>query len=238
MRSGERVMKLNLLVASLVLTTTICGCTHTTDSLVASAKSSVAQVTGGQAHPVAKILCLWEASQGQAPDGTSSKGAAGQILFFAARNPTPIKVDGRIDIYQFDNHGTVEEQSKPIHKFTFDSGAWNAHLTDGVLGPSYNVFIPHMRKTSFQTNCTMKIKFTPADGGMPIYSSMDSVRLDGRRRPEDGAEVSGPKPMAEVIAEGLKELEFEHAVKTPKEPASGLRTLTIHQDGDIAPGRR
>jgi len=235
-----KVTKFSCVLCLLGLAVT--GCTATTQSLVADAKRSVEKVTK-QHPPVARIVCLWEPAEGQAPDGTPARGCAGNILFFTARKAEPIEVRGKVEIYQFDDQGTAEEQAQPLYKFTFGPGAWDAHISEGALGVGYSVFVPYMRKSRYETRCSLKMRFTPEDGRTPVYSNLDSVTLPGPDNPRGlfANQTSQSLDMGEIIAAGLKDLGREGGVapeiKAPKAPANGLRTLTIPTGGELGAGK-
>ena len=191
-----------LLPLSLLTATVLTGCVQSTAFLTDS-KSAAAEEPAGPKP--AKVVCLWEPSEGVGPDGHSARGFAGQILFFSPQNPTPVKIDGKVEIYEFHDQGTREEQAQPLQKFTFDSGAWNAHLIDSSLGPSYNVFIPYMARHPYKAVCALKLRFTPADGSTPLYSDMNSVTLPGPENEEDfhARKASITMSAAEIIEDGL-----------------------------------
>lgn len=155
----------------------------------------------GPKAPVVEIICLWEPAEGLGLDGLPTRGFAGQILFFTAGHPQPLKVNGDVRIYVFDDHGTPEEQSRPIHQFDFAPDAWNAFLRETNIGTAYQVFIPYTRKSTYQTNCSLRVRYTPAGGGSPVYSKMATVVLPGRNRPKTPREQS-PEGNSAHVPEG------------------------------------
>ena len=126
-------------------------------------------------NPVTKVVCLWEPAEGRDPKGNPCHGFAGQILFLNSSS-LPVSAEGDVRIYLFDNQGTVEEQSEPLHKFDFDSGAWAQHYNYGTLGPAYNVFIPYMRQGTYEATCALRLRLTPKQGPA-VFSEMASIEL-------------------------------------------------------------
>ena len=104
---------------------------------------------------VAEIVCLWEAAEGIGLDGLPTRGFAGQVLFFPRGQPEPIRIDGDIMIYVFDDHGTEAEQARPLHQFEFPAVAWNSFLYKTNLGPAYQLFIPYTRKGGNFASCAL-----------------------------------------------------------------------------------
>lgn len=134
--------------------------------------------------PVREVVCLWEPGEGLGLDGQPARGFAGQMLFFTAGNPDPVRVDGDVSIFVFDNLGTVEEQAKPIHQFDFSSEAWNTYLRDTNVGAAYQLFIPYTRKGGYSADCVLRVRVTP-ENGLPVYSKMSTIHLSGLRRPDE-----------------------------------------------------
>ena len=146
--------------------------------------------TADEKNPAVRIVCIWEPAQGRGVSGAPSRGFAGQILFFQRGNPSPLMVEGDVRIYLFDEHGSPEEQAKPIRQFDFIGGAWTSHGNLGQLGPSYHIFIPYVRKHSYETRCSLRVRLKPTAGPV-IFSEPVSVTLPGRKR-ETETDAEGP----------------------------------------------
>ena len=146
-------------------------------------------------NPVVQIVCMWEPSEGRDPSGAPARGFAGQILFLGNRGGTPVAVDGEVMVYVFDDIGTDEERSAPIHQFRFDARAWNNHLKPGTLGPAYHCFIPYTRPGGMEANCTLRMRFTPTDTNQPAQlSDASNIALRGRsRKGTDAQYASNPR---------------------------------------------
>jgi hypothetical protein len=128
---------------------------------------------------VARILCLWEPAQGQGLDEKPGRGFAGQILFFEHGQSSPSPVKGIVKVHEYDNYDPDRMDQIPVHTFTFDSGAWNAHMAEGTLGHSYNVFIPYVMKHNNQAHCALQVEFIP-ENGRPVLSPFTKISLQGR----------------------------------------------------------
>ena len=133
---------------------------------------------------IVDIVCLWEPAEGVGLDGLPTRGFAGQILFFRPGKPEPIRVDGDVWVYVFDDQGTPDEQSRPLHQFEFPSAAWNAFLCKTNLGPAYQLFIPYTRKGVHLANCAIRVRLTAA-GRTPVYSKLANVQLPGKQADPD-----------------------------------------------------
>jgi hypothetical protein len=130
-------------------------------------------------NPVIDVVCLWEPSEGRDLSGLPRRGLKGQIMFFTHGGNSPVAVDGDVKIYQFDNHGPRETWDKPVHEFRFSAEEWNTFLQNGMLGPTYQLFIPYMRRHTEQVHVSLQLRFTPRDGSSRIFSQSVNTALPG-----------------------------------------------------------
>ncbi len=131
-------------------------------------------------NPVIDMLCVWNAAEGQDPEGLPTRGFAGKITFFTRDIPTGVRVDGDVRIYVHDDQGQPDEHSKPIHQWDFIGESWTIHLQKSSLGPAYSVFIPYTRNGGHQANCALRVRFTPKNGP-PVYSETVAVYMPGTK---------------------------------------------------------
>jgi hypothetical protein len=150
-------------------------------------------------HPAIEILAIWQASEGPGPKGIPVRGFAGQIFFFTQdRAQKPVAVDGTARIYLFDDHGSVEEQARPLHQYDFDRASWAGHLQNSKLGPTYGVFIPYPRNDYHQAVCSLRIRFT-APKTRPLYSQSSTIALPGPPMNPETAQISALSGLAKKL---------------------------------------
>jgi hypothetical protein len=137
-------------------------------------------------NPAVEVACIWQPGEGRGEKGVPARGFSGQIYFFTNNGSEPVLVNGSMRIYLFADVGTPEERTRPLKQFDYEPAAWSAHAAMGSLGPSYSVFVPYPRVEAYQVRCQLRARFTPADGGPPIWSEAVNMVLDGP--PEPGAE--------------------------------------------------
>ena len=135
-------------------------------------------------HPIERIICVWRPAEGHGLDGLPCRGFAGQIFFFTRGVPTPVVANGEVQIFVFDDQGTPEEQTKPLHEFEFTQEAWTRLLQETQLGPAYSLFVPYTRKGQHEAHCALLVRLKPIDGP-PATSDMAYVTLPGRKRPAE-----------------------------------------------------
>lgn len=211
------------------------GCSS---SLVQSSKSvlksPMSLVSSRATKPVAKILCLWEAAEGQGLDEKPARGFAGQIMFFTYGDPSPIKVDGTVRIYEYANYNADEEEPEPIHEFVFESTAWNMHRAEGTLGHSYNVFLPYILKGSGRANCALRVEIEDRNG-KKTSASFTEIALSGKGG-QDGqspnrnfvrSNRTKPKVVDQRVAKSNQKSNSDSNTTMSEKAAEQLDTLTI-----------
>lgn len=132
-------------------------------------------------NPVEQIVPVWQEGEGPGINQQQvSRGFNGQIYFITHHRGLPSEVHGKVRIYVFDDQGSPEELTKPIHQFDFDAKTWDAHLTMSKLGPAYSVFIPYTRSGYHLAQCSLRIRYTP-ENGTPVFSQMVALTLPGSK---------------------------------------------------------
>ncbi|MCA9074543.1 MAG: hypothetical protein KDA93_05885 [Planctomycetaceae bacterium] len=173
----------------LCLTLLLAGCSSfDTSSLLGRSKF----VEAGPKNPVVDVVCLWEPAEGRGLDNLPARGFAGQLLFLTRGTAEPAKIEGEIRVYVFDDQGIPEEQSKPLHQYDFKGQAFSQYLCETNMGAAYQLFIPYPRKGSHEAKCAIRVRYTPADGGSPVYSKMADLTLPGAK-PKETADSWQPK---------------------------------------------
>jgi hypothetical protein len=169
-----------------LLTVGACGCSGlsaVTDAINPFAESLT---IADERNPAVEVAGIWQPGEGRNAAGIPSRGFAGQVFFFTERAPEPALVNGTVRVYLFADRGTPEDRAKPIQQFDFTPEAWQTHATMTSLGPGYSVFVPYPKVEPHQVRCQLRVRFTPADGGAPVWSEAVTMVLDGP--PQPGAE--------------------------------------------------
>ena len=184
--------------------------------------------------PAYEIVALWEPSEGKGVDGLPTRGFAGQLMFFQHNNPSPVYVEGDVIIHLFDDQGDAEQQSKPLHQYKFEKGAWQVHAVESTLGPGYRVFIPYVRKGRHQVECGLRVQLAQP-GCSDIYSRMVSVKLAGStsevKKQELTQHESFKKFHEKVIVDTLARRETGKQLELPSQQSSErMQVSTIGQN--------
>lgn len=167
-------MRLSQFICGLVTLTLATGCAGTSWLKWNGAEMPSAS----DRNPVVQVIGLWQPGEGTGTDEKPTRGFVGQLFFIGGQTKTPVRVKGDVRIYLFDDVGTPDEQSKPLHQFDFPAEAWDMHLTKTKMGPAYAVFVPYTRKGHHQATCAIRVRLTMPNQS-PVFSDMASVALGG-----------------------------------------------------------
>jgi hypothetical protein len=195
----------------------------------------------GADNPAVKTVCLWQAAEGRGLDDLPTRGFTGQILFLTQDSPMPVEVDGDVTIYVFDDQGSVEEQTKPLHQFNFRGGAWQNYLNVTAWGPTYQIFIPYTRKGDSEAKCELRVRLTPNDGPT-VFSDPAKIWLPGSKT-EANVQVR-PRPpdrqpelleVSHVAPEGVESRQTRDPGLDPHQnPSKKFESYTVPQGGRAA----
>jgi hypothetical protein len=144
-------------------------------------------------------------------------------------------VDGDVKFYVFDDQGTHDEQITPVYENNFTPEAWNQYLGKGSLGASYQIFIPYVRPGNHTANCTLRIRYTPRGGGVPVYSDMVEINLEGKKKPTHD-EVLDPPEGADQRSDGPAEAASRGLSQKPPFARGASQAVAIQNDAQ--PQRR
>ncbi len=140
-------------------------------------------------HPAVRCVCLWQEAKGQAETGEITRGFAGQVYFFTADDQSSVGVEGDVHVFLFDDHGSPDQQARPISESGFANVEWQAMRRDSQLGPTYSLFVPYPRAGNLEANCALRLRLTQPDGST-LFSEMTQVKLPGLARQKRMQEVS------------------------------------------------
>lgn len=201
-------------IASLVVISLCCGCA----SLGQQQTAEPELIHETSASRAVRCLCLWQVGEAEDSGGRHSRGFVGQVHFFNGTDASPVAVAGDVRVFVFDDIGTDEEQTRPIHQFDLPSNAFQGFLKSTQIGPGYQIFVPYPRPGRHEANCSLRLRLTRPDGSR-LFSEMVQINLAGTERASKVADANARDlPLAEELPQKLR-LKSE--------------TLGVRQDGNV-----
>ena len=125
------------------------------------------------------MVAIWKPSTYEKPGTRSLRGFGGRFYFHDAEN-LPVKVDGTLTIYGYDDAEGVAT-GKANRKFVFESSTFQRHHSASGLGDSYSFWVPWDEVGGVERTITLIPVFKSVDGKIP-ESKPATLRLPGRKR--------------------------------------------------------
>jgi hypothetical protein len=111
-----------------------------------------------------KITALWSdtvlTQTGQPP----IRGFGGRLMFYEGQKEEPIKVEGTLVVYAFDETDRDANNSRPDRKYAFTPQQLPAHYSKSKIGHSYSVWLPWDEVGGMQKEITLIVRFQPKEG--------------------------------------------------------------------------
>lgn len=161
----------------LLLTALLCGCSAMPAPSLAIWKS---------AGPAASVNAVWEPAVSN-EGGKSMRGFGGRIYFYDQGQTQPVKVDGTVVVYAFDEEGRDPSNTKPNEGYVFDAKTLNSRgvYKKSALGHSYNLWVPWDSEgpDGKAKKVSLIVRYIPKKGSS-VVSSQATAYLPGKREQE------------------------------------------------------
>lgn len=137
-----------------------------------------------------RIVASWTDTVLYQANQVPMRGFGGRLLFYSGEKPEPIKVDGTLTVYVFDETNRDPNNAKPDRKYVFTKDQLSSHYSKSKLGNSYSVWLPWDETGGPQKDVSMIARFTPEKGGVVVGEQTKQI-LPGKmqivtKKPGDG----------------------------------------------------
>ena len=139
------------------------------------------------AGPVTKVVATWGPGVSDGNNGEQPmRGFAGRVFFYDQDMTRPIKVDGTVVVYIFDEEGRAEDDSKPDEGIVFDDKTLNSRgvYVKSKIGHAYNLWVPFdaAGPDGAAKKVSLIVRYIPKPGkGSSQVSMQSTVHLPGKR---------------------------------------------------------
>lgn len=167
-----------------------------------------------------RVVAIWKDAVLHRPGEESMRGFGGRLMFYEGPSEEPIKVDGDVVVYAFDENGRRRSDTKPDRKYVFTREQFERHYSKSDIGHSYSLWVPWDEAGGPQKKISLIVRFTPV-GGSTVISEQASSMLPGVT-PLADADSSRTKKMAETPAAApgdVQPVAYDEVVGNVAEPA-------------------
>ena len=102
-------------------------------------------------------------------------------MFYGEKEEKPVKVDGTLIVYGFDETNRRPDNTKPDQKFIFTPEQLAKHYSKSDIGHSYSVWVPWDAAGGPQEKVSLIVRFVPREKGMVVVSDQATQLLAGSK---------------------------------------------------------
>jgi hypothetical protein len=126
-----------------------------------------------------KIVPLWNDTVLTQTGRPQTRGFGGRIMFYEGQKEEPIKVEGTLVIYAFDETDRDANNSKPDRKYVFTPAQLPQHYSKTKVGHSYSVWLPWDEVGGLQKEITLIVRMQSKEGDVAVSDASRQL-LPGR----------------------------------------------------------
>lgn len=167
-----------------------------------------------------KVVAIWTHAIQYKPNQPPTRGFGGRLMFYGRDPDKPIKVDGSLVVYAFDESGPNPHHVKPDRKYVFPRDVFDKHYSESGVGHSYSFWVPWDAISGYQKEISLLVRFLPANGPEVIGEQTKHI-LPGAPVPTPGnrAELAGQSYNATQGQTQVQPTSYE--APTPMGPGAG-----------------
>jgi len=152
-------------------------------------------------------------------------------FYFYDANNQPIRVDGDLTIYGYDDKNQAESgDGTADRKFVFKAESLNSHYSESAFGESYSFFVPWDNVGGELKTITLIPVFKTVDGHIP-EAKPATMRLPGKRVAKTASNDTLPsvakfgRPVVQASAEIPADQSPNGAIVSPKQKQQRARRM-------------
>lgn len=131
-----------------------------------------------------RVVAMWvdtvRYTQGQAP----TRGFGGRVMFYQTGEEKPVKVDGDLVVYAFDEEDRKPTDPRPTRKYVFPADQLDAYYSESKIGHSYSLFVPWDEVGGYRKEISLIVRFQPKLAPVVISEQTHHI-LPGKPVPEE-----------------------------------------------------
>ena len=162
-RAAQRALALRvgrLLIGLMLLSGALTGCSSF------NLKKKIPWQPGkdGSNEPPVKIVAVWTDTVMTTGANIPTRGFGGRLMFYDREDGEPIKVDGTLTVYAFEDAKQPSSRTAPDRKYVFKAEQFAKHYSKSQVGHSYSVWLPWDAIGGPKKQISFIVRFTPTKG--------------------------------------------------------------------------
>jgi len=161
-----------------------------------------------------KVVAMWTDTVAYQPSLTPQRGFGGRLMFYGPKSEKPVRVDGTLVVYAFDESKSEKDGTKPDRKYVFTPEQFKLHYSKSQIGHSYSIWLPWDEAGGQQCEISLIVRFTPAEGSI-VVSEQTTQILGGTDKDQGLAQRSSAPAETAGAAPGtsptVRQVSYEEA---------------------------
>jgi len=138
-----------------------------------------------------RVVTTWTDTVLHQKGEKSQRGFGGRLSFFAHESDEPVRVEGQLVVYAFDEANRASHESHPTRRYVFPVEQFTRHESPSQLGPSYSVWLPWDAVGGEQKNISLIVRFEPSEGPILLGEQTNHL-LPGAHLAKNGQPTNRP----------------------------------------------
>lgn len=113
-----------------------------------------------------RLVSTWTDTILSEPGKTPQRGFGGRISFFNQKSDVPVRVEGQLVVYAYDESGRQAHETQPTRRYVFPQELFARHESMSEIGPSYSVWLPWDDAGGEQKKISLITRFEPVGGAL------------------------------------------------------------------------
>jgi hypothetical protein len=119
-----------------------------------------------------KVVTIWSDTVLTQAGQPAIRGFGGRLMFYQGKNEEPIKVDGTLVVFAFDETNRDANDARPDRKYIITQQQLPLHYSKSKVGHSYSVWVPwDAVDGGMQKEITLIVRFQPKEKEAPAVVS-------------------------------------------------------------------
>ncbi len=124
------------------------------------------------------LTAVWTDTVLNQPGREGVRGFGGRLMFYVEEGARPVRVEGRLIVYAFEEDGDQGGDHIPDRRYVFTPQQFAKHYSKSELGHSYSVWLPWETVGGPPLKVTLVARFEP-NGGTVVVSELARQILPG-----------------------------------------------------------
>lgn len=115
-----------------------------------------------------RMVATWTDTTLSTMGQKTQRGFGGKLMFFKRDSEDPVRVEGNLVVYAFDETDRPDHETQPTRRYVFPMDQFVLHESDSTLGPAYSFWLPWDEMGGQQRHISLIAKFQPKEGAVVV----------------------------------------------------------------------